>query len=245
MANAGFFETVTADRLMDARYFSPAVFEFLRQERLLLDAIAGQCTVMVEVGCHDGRYLAWAVERGMAYLGVDVAARHLLAGRARAKEMGLDGGRYRFVLGDARDLVALERQGTLPTQAERALLLFPFGLFGALDGVDGVIEGLAQLGQPFVISMYQTNAETTNARRDYYGRCGIHELASIDDEGVRISSSRGFESVAYDPHRLLARFRSKGLRAVTIAWSAMNLALVSRGLEGAIPRTCGAQLLDR
>lgn len=244
LLRARFFQTPAAHRLMDASNFPPAIRDFLAEEGRLLGALADSFATLVEVGCHDGRYLTWAAARGRAYVGVDVAADGLEAGRSTAAAMRLDPERFRFVLGDARELGQVI-EGVPGLRGQQVLVLLPFGLFGALEEPDSVLEGLAEASTPFVLSLYQPGHAATLARSEYYARCGLSPSVSSDARGVRVRCGESFESVAYEPTHLLARCRSAGLSACSLVWSPMNHAVLPPRLaEEVAPVLPGCRWID-
>src|SRR5215475_13506506 len=79
----GFFESSASDRRMDPTCYPHEIRTFLREEQRILDALEDSVDLLIEVGCVNGRYLDWAVEKAKQYIGVDMIDRHVQAGQRR------------------------------------------------------------------------------------------------------------------------------------------------------------------
>jgi hypothetical protein len=230
-SSRAFFEGQSADRLMDPAYYPPAITEFLRQERKLLNTLRRSCDLLIEVGCMDGRYLDWAVKYRKRYLGIDLVPRHIEAGRHAVAANGLSKDHYRFTCGDAEELALVIKREDLPVAPNRCLILFPFNLFGAIPDVERVLASLRQSQMPFLISSYQTTEDATMCRYEYYQQCGSLGLCQMRDErGVSFVTSDGLCTIAYDLEYLQTLCRAHSLSVTPLRWSRLNMAYFSHTL---------------
>ena len=115
-----FYGTGAGDRLVDESRYPPAIRRFLTGEKIVLASAIGDGSILVEAGCMSGRYLPWAVEHGLDYLGIDIVTRYVEAGREAVRRSGLSPDRYRFLSLPAEALVDL----SIP-EPSRALVFFP------------------------------------------------------------------------------------------------------------------------
>ncbi len=222
-----FFETTLADRLMDPECFSTEIKEYLKEEQSMVNSSEGFIDLLIEVGCMNGRYLDWAVKHKKRYIGIDIVARHISAGRKTVLERGLSADSCQFLLGDAEEISQLVRPERLMVDRSRCLLLFPFNCFGNVLNVKRLMESLQETGLPFLISSYQLSEYATACRFEYYRRCGYREINVFRDEvGVSFLSSDGLKTTAYDPEHLQQLFSAYDIPVKVISWSNLNLAYV-------------------
>lgn len=220
-----FFETTLADRLMDPECFSAEIKDYLKQETAMVNAIESFIDVLIEVGCMNGRYLDWAIEHKKRYIGIDIVARHIGAGRRAVLERGLPADSCQFLLGNAEEISQLIPPETLLVDKARTLLLFPFNCFGNVVNVNRLMESLQRIDLPFFISSYQLTEYATACRFEYYKRCGYREINVFRDEaGVSFSSPDGLKTTAYHPEHLQQLFSGYGIPIKVISWSSLNLA---------------------
>lgn len=199
----GFYESGRGDRLIDPRFFPESIKRFLAGENKLLDGKTPFVDLLVEIGCMHGRYLEWAVQRQKRYIGLDIVQRYLEAGRNAVTKRALPGEMYRFILGGAEDVSKLVHPSEYGVPAERCLLWFPFNSFGNTKDPLLVLHELKRAGLPFLISSYQTTAEATVSREQYYRACGYRNIRIVEDSnGVCFRSSDGLRSMAYHPQHL-------------------------------------------
>jgi SAM-dependent methyltransferase len=218
-----FFEHPSADRLMDRATLPQNIRQFLRQERLLLDSLAGSFDRLIEVGCMDGRHLEWACAHGRRYVGIDIAERHIKRARVLATARGLSTQACRFLVGEAEAIDALIEP--LQEPATRDLVFLPFNIFGAVSDANRVIHGLRRSRRAFLISAYQTNERATASREQYYRRCGYEGLRLERDLcGVSFVTASGFRTTAYEPDYLQALCRALDLPVTAITRTWLNVA---------------------
>ena len=222
-----FFDTTLADRLMDPECFSTEIKEYLNQEREMVSAIESFIDVLVEVGCMNGRYLDWALKYKKRYIGIDIVARHISAGRRASLEQGLSADCCEFLLGNAEEIAQLVRPENLKVDRDRCVLLFPFNCFGNVLNIERLLQSLQQTELPFVISSYQLTEYATACRFEYYTRCGYRDVQIFcDQKGVSFVSPDGLKTTAYAPEHLKPLFDAYGIPIKVIAWSNLNLAYV-------------------
>jgi hypothetical protein len=224
----GFFESSASDRLMDPACYPHEIRQFLRQEQRILDALEDSVDLLIEVGCMNGRYLDWAVEKAKEYIGVDMIVRHIQAGQRVVVERGLAAETHRFILGDAEEIAQVIKSAQVHIQRERCLILFPFNILGAVSNVERVIDGLRQSQLPFLSSSYQTTNYATACRYEYYRRCGGRDIRVVSDEkGISFLTSDGLSTIAYQPEYLLNLCHAHDLPITAISWSDLNQAYVN------------------
>jgi len=176
----------------------------------LLDA--GDYDQLVEVGCGYGRYLDWALSRGLSYVGVDivpwmikVAELRLTAARAKYQAP-----RCSVFVHEAEKLSSLKILRR-PGRPVKALIFFPFNCFGNVSKIDKVIDSLSDLEADCAISTFKIDAVSTKARKEYYEACGYKNLNTrIVRTGLLFNSDEGFHAMAYNHSFLVDSFTRKG-----------------------------------
>jgi len=205
-----FYDAGAGDRLVNPSCYPSPIKTYLADEEDLLNSQQGTFTMMVEVGCMEGRYLIWAKNAGKRYLGLDVVPRYIREGRRRASSGHIRGAR--FELCDARLLYAeLKRRDLIP-QGQLPIFVYPFNSFGNMDETEKVIVSLLQTRFPFLIFSYGIDDLSTAVRQEYYGNCQYRNLRiQACPEGVRFISDDGLDTIAFAPRFLRGIFRDKGL----------------------------------
>jgi hypothetical protein len=215
-----FYGTGPGDRLVDESKYPPAIRLFLTGEKMVLASTIGDASILVEAGCMSGRYLPWAVEHDLDYLGIDIVTRYVEAGREAVRRSGLSPDRYRFLSLPAEALVDLSF-----SDASRALVFFPFNSFGNASRPEAVAVCLQHMGAPFLISTYATSEAATLSRLRYYEATGMQEVrCSRSQIGVTFESTDGLYSTAYSQRQMRRFFPATRLRATSfgeigVAWS--------------------------
>ncbi len=193
-----FYSTGCGDALVNPARYPREITRYLAAECALLELIPGRH--LVEVGCMQGRYLDYAMDRGLDYLGVDVVARYIEEGRRRVEAHSAPTGRARFALGSATDLHHILNDVSPGTEST---ILFPFNSFGNCEDPLAVLRSLGRCGRPFLISSYRTSEEATTIREAYYRAAGLRpSCTSIEGVGVCFTAPGGFEAWAYEPQYL-------------------------------------------
>lgn len=223
-----FFESRSADRLMDPATRPAAIDGFLKEEIRLLETIASTFDRLVEVGCMQGRHLDWTIGHGKRYVGIDIVERHLEIGRRIARARGLATDACRFLRGDAEEI---DRLLGPPAAGEKSLIFFPFNVFGAVGDVRRVMAAVRRSERPFLISAYQVTDDATARREEYYRRSGCRDLCVRQDaHGVCFETADGFRTIAYDPAYLVSLWREHGVEVSALVWSRLNAAYVPASL---------------
>jgi hypothetical protein len=192
------------DFLADESVYPHTVREFLDSERAALDAWLATRTTLIEVGCMKGRHAEQALRAGKNYIGIDIEPSYVEAASTwlTCEERA---GRYAkaFTL-DATGLTSLRRMCPANILAN-SLIFLPFNSFGNMAQPLEVLNSLAEFGEAYLISTYDTSARTTEARQAYYAACNYDELSvSHSEAGVRFVARNGLNSVAYHPPHVFA-----------------------------------------
>jgi hypothetical protein len=219
-----FFDSEEAESFLNPAFFPPEIDEFLRMERCILDMLSLSVDTLIEVGCHQGLNLDWAINHNKRYIGIDISSKSIDAGRQRLVKYQLSPEMYRFVEGAAEDLEHLLEWKSL--QPGRSLIFFPFNSFGLVPDIAPVLTSLVSLhciGFPFLISSYPTTSYATRCRHKYYEQCGYKQVEmSLNYQGVRFIFEEGLQTIAYHSAYLQKVFDTQNLPVVSIDWSDIN-----------------------
>lgn len=205
---------------------TPAVAEYLRVERQLTgktlddDGYHG----LIEVGCADGSLLMpAAVDRGLDYLGVDLAAGAVALARRVLAAMPPGRSRRTAVLeGDVRDLPELT--GWLP--AAPRLVAFPFNVLAGIPTPRAALRAAASCGDLLVLT-YQTTPAATEVRRDYYRACGFQGRFRRDRDGVHFTADL-FTSSVYHQDVIVGWLEELGHRVEVQPFATVGIAYHAR-----------------
>lgn len=219
------------DILIQPEVYPVQITDYLDGERMLLDLMTKEIDVVVEIGAMHGRHLEWAVNRNIAYVGIDPVQRYIDRGIQAVVDRKLDPRRYQFKCGVAERVSEILPSGPIA----RAFLFFPFNSFGNMLDVPPVFEQIKKTGHSFLISTFDISKEATGARREYYERCGFHGLECHEaHDSVSFTSDDGFRSVAYRPSFLLDQAASVGIDAVAIKVASIGMAYASSDAAGVL-----------
>ncbi|HEX8629442.1 MAG TPA: hypothetical protein VF755_14855 [Catenuloplanes sp.] len=224
-ADTAFFETHWHHII---RGSTPAVAEYLHAERQLTgktlddDGYHG----LIEVGCADGSLLMpGAIDRGLDYLGVDLAAGAVALAR-RALAATSHAGRQRrtaVIEGDVRDLPTLA--GRLP--AAPRLVAFPFNVLAGIPTPRDALRAADSCGGDILVLTYQTTPAATEVRRDYYRACGFQGRFRRDRDGVHFTADL-FTSSVYHRDVIVGWLEELGYRVEVEPFAAVGLAYHAR-----------------
>src|SRR3979411_1024957 len=122
-----------------------------------------------------GRHAEQALRAGKNYIGIDIEPSYVEAASTwlTCEERA---GRYAkaFTL-DATGLTSLRRMCPANILAN-SLIFLPFNSFGNMAQPLEVLNSLAEFGEAYLISTYDTSARTTEARKAYYAAVNYDEL---------------------------------------------------------------------
>lgn len=223
-ATLRFYASGKGSRLVEPVNYPAAIQRYLAEEAELLARFAGGFSMLIEIGCMEGRYARWALARGKRYLGIDPVEEYVAAGRKALGLARLPGAECRLLEGCAESVDRI-LAGEQILGRERVLLFFPFNSFGQIREPAPVVEALARCASPILIGTYATDAAATQARAAYYGNCGFAGLtSSTDAAGVRFRSDDGLESVAYHPDYLAALFARAGIEIACERFAEIGMA---------------------
>lgn len=218
-----FYAQGAGDLLIDDSRYPTAIVDFLHAEGELLDSLAGDFDLLVEVGCMHGRFLDWAQTRGKRYLGLDVVPRYVETGRLEAARRGLSTETCRFVLGPAERVHEILKANK--AAPNRTLLFLPFNSIGNMQAAGPVLAAVARSGARFFVSSYRTTARAGEGRREYYGRCGYRDIRQVKDaEAVWFLSPDGLRTAAYRPRHIRALCAARSLPVRARPFSGIGLA---------------------
>ncbi|MBU1167349.1 hypothetical protein KKC60_02990 [Patescibacteria group bacterium] len=207
-----FYGSGNGNVLIDERKYPPEIKAWLKEETALLAKHAHLFNQLVEVGCMEGRFLAWALSGGKKYLGLDVVNSFIETGQEHCRSLKLPQEDYWIQFGDAEKLKEFSR----PIQ-EKALLFFPFNSFGNIQEHLAAIRSLCAIKKPFLICSYATSEAAWQVRSRYYQNCNYSDLHWHSSEaGVTFSSSDGLNTTAYHPQYLVRKFEEFGQMEVQV-----------------------------
>ena len=192
-----FYASNGGARMLDDALLTPAMRSYLDGEAETL-AREPALEHLFEVGCGDGRHLAWACERGLGYDGLDIVPWLVEQGRAALGAMTPAPVRQRLHVGTAEALASVWAAQGLAARRASTLVFFPFNCFGNVSRPARVAEAIAATGARVFLSVLSPSAESTARRREYYAQVGYTALAQHETErGVLFTSAEGLWSFAY------------------------------------------------
>jgi hypothetical protein len=205
-----FYGSGLGDRLIDESLFPLEIKEFLRGEDRLLEQCISSFDSLIEVGCMRGRYLQWAIDRGLNYFGIDIVSSYIETGHKRLGEVHTGLLKCDFILGGAEDIDVLLDWKILGIDPQKALLFFPFNSFGNMQDFLPVIRSIRRSGARFFISTYSTIPNATLCRQRYYDACLYLGLEKVEDNrGVTFISRDGLHTIAYHLDFLIKSFKKE------------------------------------
>lgn len=208
--------------MFDAKFLTPALEEFLDIESASLSEVFEthpQYNHLVEVGCGYGRYLNFALDRSLAYDGLDLVPWLINIGKIRVQRAQGSCAHARCAVHNlsAEKLSALLDDPIANRRKWCSMVFFPFNCFGNIARLREVMETLQKAGSDVFISTFQLDAVTTELRKTYYANCGFRRLESrLCDQGVIITSEEGLHAYAYSQEFLTDLFAEYGFQCNSI-----------------------------
>lgn len=191
----------TSSSIMRVAHFPDGVLPLLQMESLATREVASTfgCSMVVEIGCYDGRALEVARFSGTRYLGVDTDENAIAHLRGRIEDERLRDLAC-AVIGDALDPLGWRNLVVGP----KPLHLLPFNLLGNFHDPRRLLNTLSMVGGMAMLSVFNTSRMTSDIRHDYYTKCGVRDLRSmlVDDGGVLFTGADGFYSRSFDDDAL-------------------------------------------
>lgn len=220
-----FYGSGEGDRLIDPSRYPKEITEYLLAEEKLLSSTSNQIDVLIEVGCMEGRYLDWAVNKNKRYIGIDIVERYIRNGQKKILSTGLNPKDYRIELGDAASIHDFLSKHKWLLAGAKTIIVFPFNSFGNMENPDAVFASLSKTQHRFLICTYFTNSFTNNVRLRYYENCGYEKIKKlVDESGVRFTSADGLNTIAYHPGYLERLSMKNGIALRTIPFSSIGMA---------------------
>jgi SAM-dependent methyltransferase len=162
--------------------------EFLRHERRLIRCIATGYENVTELGCGAGRYCEVIAGAGAEYVGVDFSPDLIAGGKERFGSLQ----NVRFELCDVASALTNMSLEYGSSRAEGTLLFFPFNFLGLSLPYSPILDRLSSLNVDFLASFYPIEPDFTQARLDYYARCGLRDVVEVtNDDGVWLKPRLG------------------------------------------------------
>ena len=183
--------------MLDDALLTPAMRSYLDGEVETL-AVEPALEHLFEVGCGDGRHLAWARERGLGYDGLDIVPWLVERGRDALGAMTPAPVRCNLHVGTAETLASVWADQGLAARRSSTVVFFPFNCFGNVARPARVAQAIAVTGARVFLSVLSPSAESTARRREYYAQVGYTGLEQHETErGVLFTSAEGLWSFAY------------------------------------------------
>lgn len=191
-----YYRPHSSSAIMRVAHFPDGILPLLQMESLATREAASTfgCSMVVEIGCYDGRALEVARFSGTRYLGVDTDESAIAQLRGRIEEERL-GDLANAVIGDALDPLAWRNLVVGP----KPLHLLPFNLLGNFRDPRRLLTSISGIGGMAMLSVFNTSRLTSDIRQDYYTKCGVRGLRRTltDDGGVLFTGTDGFYSRSF------------------------------------------------
>lgn len=195
MSNNELYASGVGDSLVNETNYPDEIKEYLKAEENLMIKLAYKYDLLIEIGAMYGRWVKWAAQRDMSYLGVEPVERYVIIGNNNIICSGLDTEKYRIIQCSCENF---------PTQkniykTNNSIIILPFNAFGNITDPNKAINSLISLNIPFVISTYLTNSKANNIRYRYYLNCKYQDMQILNNSiGVHFITSEGFKLSAYN-----------------------------------------------
>ncbi len=193
--NDFYAESEDSGKIMAAASFPPEIAQFLDDERKCLAKVfrEEQYECIIEVGCHAGHNAGWLSALCEEYVGIDINESAIRTAMAQyAGVMGIS-----FICGPVEHVISVILNEKLSPR--RAVVLFPFNLFGNFVNVEELIKSFNASGVDLAMSNFNTRSATTLGRYNYYSNCfGRSQIRVYDaEQGVLFKAGLNFRSIAY------------------------------------------------
>lgn len=204
-------------RMFDGRILTPDVAAFLIEEKqsmtAYLEKSASTLHQFLEIGCGYGRYLHVALKHRVNYRGIELVKWLAELGKSRVSACSLPpncSAQIEHLSAEHLHCVFPNPESLL---ADKCCVFFPFNCFGNLRSPRRVLSELKGRNVEVIISNFSCSEEATQARLNYYAKCGCTALSSQQDAaGIQISSSESLQSLAYRPESLELLLNEFGFR---------------------------------
>ena len=189
--------------MFDYRYLTPEIRTYLAEEDQRVGQIIDSTDALdtlIEVGCGYGRYLDFAAQRGLCYVGVDIVDWMVDLARARYQALSsrMPALRAELINACASELPYALSRSTLSFEPGRALVLFPFNCLGNVEALDDAIDCLRALGSHLAVSGFLDHDDATRVRTEYYRECGLELTGGRSTSaGAQILGRDSFNSIAF------------------------------------------------
>lgn len=203
----------------DARQLTPALAAFLSDESQTLNDIFKTNPYynhLIEVGCGYGRYLHWAVTRGLSYDGLEETPWFMEMAEVRLQRLQ---SAFPNVRGAIHAIPASKMGILLENTHDQhkhrcTLAFFPFNSFGVPTTGEDILKSLYHANADVVVSAFKPDAASSEIYAQYYSDCGYSDIQFHPHKlGQRFFSNNGPGSlnlIAYEPDLLIQRFKKNG-----------------------------------
>ena len=193
------------------------VIEYLDNEKYLFEQFIKYHYLIVEIGCMYGNYLPLVYKMDKLYLGVDINCDYINIAMNRVKLLNLNRNKLEFMCENGENVSKILKKSSLVSEyhlnPREIILIFPFNVFGHFKNPKDVIKQLAEMSISFIISTFKTSSFATKIRKTLYMSCGNTNLKIYKEKiGIRIKTSDGFNSVAYNTKWLIDLMSEFGLK---------------------------------
>ncbi len=226
----------TSSAIMRVAHFPDGVLPLLQMESLATREVASTfgCSMVVEIGCYDGRALEVARFSGTRYLGIDTNENAIAQLRERIVDERLTDLAHALI-GDALDPTGWCDLVVGP----KPLHLLPFNLLGNFREPHRLLAALSAVGGMAMLSVFNSSRLASEIRHDYYTKCGVVDLRRTitGDGGVLFTGAGGFYSRSFDETALQQLLEQSGATVLrTVKNSVGQCVAVLLGGSGMVTR---------
>jgi hypothetical protein len=205
-----FYNANGGDEILNVHNYPVELKEYLLTQSITFEKIIqqnGKFSHLVEVGCGDLENLKLAHNNSLPYLGLDFSALPILQALEKIRRKKIENADCKHL-----NILSVLPEHVIRPGMTSPVIIFPFNVFGNIAPITELLCRLHAIrGATSLISIYKTDEETNQMRKDYYEKCGYENIQSSEDEtGMWFTSDQGLYTVAYSSTYLLKLFTSLG-----------------------------------